>query len=203
MVKPLQRHVIREEKQMKALVSAARQEVVDVMADLGTVSVAEIAAALGRPADALYFHIRALLRAGLVRQVGSRRRGGRLEALYRTVSPELFLHYDPASPRNRRAVTAIVSSMLRLGVRDFRRGFGQAGIAVSGPQRELWAWRKAARLTLPQVAALNRQIQDLARSMSRPKGKGRLYGLTVLLVPLDRPGSTRKTNSTAPRRRKQ
>ena len=172
------------------------------MADLGTVSVAEIAAALRRPADALYFHLRTLQRAGLVKKAGSRRRGGRLEALYRTISPELFLHYEPASAMNRRAVTAIVSSMLRLGVRDFRRAFGRSEVVVSGPQRELWAWRKAARLTLPQVAALNRQIQDLAHSMSQPQGKGRLFGVTVLLVPLDRPGRSRKERPRAQRRRK-
>lgn len=196
------RHVIRSDKQLRVLVSAARQEIVDVMADLGTVSVAEIAAALRRPADALYFHLRTLQRAGLVKKAGSRRRGGRLEALYRTISPELFLHYEPASAMNRRAVTAIVSSMLRLGVRDFRRAFGRSEVVVSGPQRELWAWRKAARLTLPQVAALNRQIQDLAHSMSQPQGKGRLFGVTVLLVPLDRPGRSRKERPRAQRRRK-
>jgi predicted transcriptional regulator len=92
-----QRHVIRSEEQLAALGSAARQEIADVLAEMGTVSVAAIAATLGRPADALYFHLRALKKAGLVRQVGYRSRAGRKEALFRTVAPELWLRYEPRS----------------------------------------------------------------------------------------------------------
>jgi hypothetical protein len=49
MAKSTYTHVVRTEKQLAALVSAARQEIIDVMAEMGTVSVAEIAATLGRP----------------------------------------------------------------------------------------------------------------------------------------------------------
>ena len=202
MAKAPKRHVVRTEKQLKALVSSARQEIVDVLAEMGTVSVAEIAAALGRPADALDFHLRALQRSGLVRQEGFRLRGGRQEALYRTVAPELFLHYQPASAMNRRAVTAIVGSMLRLGVRDFRRGFAQTGVNVSGPKRDLWALRGTGRLTPSQVARVNRIIQNLKNTVSGPRTKGRLYGITVLLVPLDRRPRERNGNRTSPRRKK-
>jgi DNA-binding transcriptional ArsR family regulator len=185
MSKPGQRHVIRAEKQLAALRSAARQEIVDVLAEMGTVSVAEIAATLGRPADALYFHLRALKRVGLVEQVGNRSRGGRKEALFRTVAPELWLRYEPGNKDNRRAVTAIVSSMLRLGIRDFGRAFQGGDVIVSGVHRELWAVRKTGRLSLAQVAEVNRSIERLKRSVSKPHGRGRLYGITVLLTPLD------------------
>src|SRR5258708_3778839 len=97
-------HVIRGARQLAALAAAARQEIVDVLEQMGTVSVAELAAALGRPADALYFHLRALARAGLVRRAGHRARSGRQEALYRTVKPELRLGYDPRDAANRRAI---------------------------------------------------------------------------------------------------
>jgi DNA-binding transcriptional ArsR family regulator len=180
-----QRHVIRSEKQLAALASAARQEIVDVLAEMGTVSVAEIAATLGRPADALYFHLRVLKEAGLVRQVGYRSRGGREEALFRTVAPELWLRYEPRSQINRRAVNAIVSSMLRLGIRDFQRAFHGTDAIFSGPHRELWALRKTGRLSLAKVAGVNRSIERLKRAVSKPHGRGRLYGITVLLTPLD------------------
>src|ERR1051325_732349 len=107
-------HLVRSPRQLAALAAAARQEIVDVLEQLGTVSVAELAATLGRPADALYFHLRALTRAGLVRRSGSRARPGGSEALYCTVAPELRLHYDPDDAVNREAVSAIVASMLRL-----------------------------------------------------------------------------------------
>jgi DNA-binding transcriptional ArsR family regulator len=63
-------HVVRTKKQLAALVSAGRQEIVDVLSQIGTVSVAELAAALNRPADAIYYHLRVLKRAGLVIHAG-------------------------------------------------------------------------------------------------------------------------------------
>jgi DNA-binding transcriptional ArsR family regulator len=204
MGKFLQKHVIRTDKQLTALASAARQEIADVLAEMGTVSVAEIAATLGRPADALYFHLRALKKAGLVRLVGYRSRAGRKEALFRTVAPELWLRYEPRSETNRRGVNAIVSSMLRMGIRDFRRGFQGTDVVVSGPHRELWALRKTGRLTLADVACVNRSIEQLKRAVSKPHGRGRLYGITVLLTPLDhrRREGQRSTKSPAAKKQK-
>ena len=180
-----QRHVIRTAKQLAVLACAARQEIVDVLAEMGTVSVAEIAATLGRPADAFYFHLRALESSGLVKQAGYRIRGGRKEALYRTVARELALHYEPRSEANRRAVTTLVSAMLRLGIRDFGRAFQRGNVVVSGPHREIWAARKTGRVSRTQIAGVNRSIQRLLRAVSKPNARGRLYGITVILTPLD------------------
>lgn len=184
-MKKVKEHLVRHQAQLAALAAAARQEVVDVLAELGTVSVAELAAALGRPADALYFHLRALVRVGLVEKVGHRSRAGGKEALFRTVAPELMLKYEPHKASNRKAVSAIVASMLRLGIRDFHGAFQPGNAIVSGPQRELWALRKAGRLSLPQLAGVNRSIRTLTKAFSAESGHGRLYAITILLTPLD------------------
>jgi len=178
-------YLIRGETQLRALTAAARQEIVDVLEQMGTISVAELAVALGRPADSLYFHLRALVRAGLVRHAGHRERSGRREALYRTVKPELQLGYQPRNATNRREVSAIVASMLRLANRDFRRSFQGGRVVVSGAHRELWAWRKVGRLSHATLAQLNHRIQELAQDVSASRGRGRLYGVTVILTPLD------------------
>ena len=178
-------YTVRSRRQLAVLAAAARQEIVDVLAAMGTVSVAELAAALDRPADSLYFHLRALVRAGLVEQAVYRRHRGRREALFRTVASELFLEYKPQSESNRRGVNAIVSSMLRLGIRDFGRAFEAGNAIVSGPRRELWALRKSARLSLAQIEALNSSIKRVAREFSPSRREGRLYAVTILLTPLD------------------
>jgi DNA-binding transcriptional ArsR family regulator len=188
------KHLIRSAKQLSALASSSRQEIVDVLAEMGSISVAELAAALGRPADALYFHLRALKKAGLVKHAGYRSRGGRKEELLRTVAPELWLHYDPRNQSNRDKVTAIVASMLRLGLRDFRRAFHES-VAVSGEHRELWALRKTGRLSHAQIANVNRSIANLKRSVSNPHGDGRLFAITVILTPLDRRRSPRRSST--------
>ena len=186
-------HMIRGGKQLAALRAAARQEIVDVLERLGSVSVAELAAAVGRPADALYFHLRALSRAGLVRTAGLRSRGGRSEALYCTTAPELMLQYEPENKANRSAVTAIVASMLRLTMRDFRDSFRPGNVCVSGAGRELWAARKVGRLASQQLGALNTGIAALLeRLAAKSTQKGRLYAVTVVLTPIDHRGTGRK-----------
>jgi DNA-binding transcriptional ArsR family regulator len=185
--------MIRGSKQLAALRAAARQEIFDVLERMGTVSVAELAAAVGRPADALYFHLRALSRAGLVRTAGLRSRGGRSEALYCTTAPELMLQYEPENKANRDAVSAIVASMLRLTMRDFRDSFRPGNVCVAGAGRELWAARKVGRLASQQLGAVNTGIAALLeRLAAKSTQKGRLYAVTVVLTPIDHRGTGRK-----------
>lgn len=188
-------HALQTKKQLAALVSAARQEIVDVLSQMGTVSVAELAAALGRPADAIYYHLRVLKRAGLVVHAGNRSQGRRPEELFRIVSPDLRLEYRPGSRGNASAISAIVGSMLRLGARDFRRAFQRGDANVSGPGRELWALRTTGWLKPKAMAVVNQSIESLAHSVSKPQGKGRLYAITVLLTPLDHRARRRSTKA--------
>ena len=151
---------------------------------LGTVSVAELARALDRPPDALYYHIRALLRVGLIVHAGSGPRGRRQEALYRAVAPQLELSLDPRNASREKAATAIVTSMMRMGTRDYRRSIKRADVVATGPNRDLWALRTTGWLTEADVAKIARSIQRLMTEVSQPKRPGRLYGLTLVFAPL-------------------
>jgi Helix-turn-helix domain len=187
--------------QLVALASPVRQEIVDVLAGMPPAPIAAIAAALGRPANGLYYHVRELVRVGLVLRVGGGR--GRGQAHYRTVARALLIAYDPSSSINVARVSAAVGSMLRLGARDFRRGFSRAGVAVAGPRRELWAGRVTGWLTASGVARANRLLRQMYRLFrgSRFGPRGRLFGITLLLVPLERrPRRHGKERSHAKRR---
>ena len=183
---------IRDAKQIAALKAASRQEVMDVLASMGTVSIAELAVALARPADSLYFHIRILQKVGLVQAEGSRESGGRTERLYRAVSPDLHLDYVPGKRGNARGVVPIVESMLRLTSRDFKNAFDDKEVVADGPQRELWATRTTGWLTREQVAEINRHIASMLRitATSPPKDDERLFALTMVLTPLQRSNGT-------------
>lgn len=179
-------YVIDSKRQLAALISTPRQEIVDVLAHMGTVSVADLARALGRPADALYYHLRILSAAGLIREVGSRFKGGKGEALFRTAGSELRIDYQTCR-RNRAPVLAsIVSSMLRLGIRDFRRAIRDENVLVSGKHRELWALRTTGWLTPREVGQINQSIERLTGVVSKSRRRGELFGITVLLTPLSR-----------------
>lgn len=183
---PRNNYLIRDKPQMRALAAATRQEIIDVLPRMGAVSVAELAAALGRPADSLYFHLRILQRVGLVRRAGSRPAARRQEALFRAAGPEFGLSYRPGKKGNAREVNAIIASMLRLGTRDFRKAFQDADVIVSGPHRELWAARRTAWLSRSQIARVNCYIHKLMNEMAAPGRAGRLYSVTVALTPLAR-----------------
>jgi DNA-binding transcriptional ArsR family regulator len=188
-------YIIRSKRQMRALAASTRQEIVDVLPRMGTVSVAELASALGRPADSLYYHLRILKRVGLVLSAGTRRLNGRLESLFRAVAPEMSLCYEFGKNGNGSEVNAIIASMLRLGIRDFSNSFASADASVSGPKRELWALRKTGWLSQDQISEINRHMHALMRVMAVPGRNGRLYALTVVLTPLARRSHRRDERS--------
>jgi DNA-binding transcriptional ArsR family regulator len=184
---------------MRALAAPTRQEIIDVLPRMGTVSVAELAAALGRPADSLYHHLRILKRVGLVRSAGSRRLDGRRETLFHAVSREMSLCYELGRKGNGSQINAIIAAMLRLGIRDFSNGFKTADASVSGPNRELWALRKTGWLSKSQIAEVNRYIEKVMHVMAAPNRKGRLYAVTIVLTPLSRQ-SHRRDEQTVSRK---
>jgi len=177
-------YTIYSEKELLALASSARQEIIDVLAQMGTVSVAELARTVGRPADTLYYHLRILKKAGLVIDCGSRMIQSRREALYR--ARNLNIDYQAARQKNAGALTAVASSMLRLGIRDFKEAVRNEEVVVSGNHRELWAARKTGLLTKKNVGDINESIKKLLSSVLPRSNTGQLYGITILLTPLNR-----------------
>src|SRR5690348_7717338 len=182
---PRRRAIVSRLDQLSALASPGRLELVDTLSRLGQASLAELAEALGRPADGLYYHVRALERVGLVHTAGSRTVGGRRERLVAATGSEYMLRYEAAPPARARAVNGIVAGMLRLGIRDFRQAFVPGPNRTHGPVRDLWALRSTGWLTDAQLRAVNREIEELKTSVSRPVPAGRLYAITIVLTPLD------------------
>jgi len=182
--------------QKKVLTSPVRQELLDVLARVGDVSLAELGALLGRPADGLYHHVRLLVRVGLVRRAGERVRGRRREALFRAAAPQFALRYTPPTRPHVAAMNAIVAAMLRLGIRDFHRAMAGGALRVEGPERDVWALRTTGWLRTPQLREVNRAIAALSRTATRQEAAGQLYAVTVLLTPL-----RQRTNRTGRRPR--
>jgi DNA-binding transcriptional ArsR family regulator len=177
---------VRDVAQIRALRSPLRQEILDKAQALGPCSIADLARALGRPADGLYYHLRALLAAGLLRAAGERGEGRRREALFATAAEGdgLWLAYDPEDPANAEAVSGAVGGMLRLTQRTFTAAF-EPGTVVAGPARELWAARLEGWLTPDEVAEVNALLQGLRAAVGRPRAEGRrLFALTCVLAPM-------------------
>lgn len=179
---------IADPKQIRALASPVRQEVVDTVQALGPCSVAEIAAELGRPADGLYYHVRALLRVGLLVEAGERSAGRRCERLYATPSGErgMQLRYAPGDPENVEAVTRVVGGMLRVTQRDFSVALRSGRVVVEGPRRDLWAARMKGWFSDAELEEVHDLLDRLRELLERPRRDDgqRLHALTFVLAPV-------------------
>lgn len=178
------RSPITDRAQLRALASPARQELLDLLVRTGPASASALSRMVGRPADGLYYHLRELQRVGLVLEAGSEGGGGRKAGLYRAAHREPALDHDPTPGGNSAGVTSIVSSMLRLGIRDFKRAATLPGVRTREPGRELWALRVTGRLAPADLKEINRRIHGIRKTVgSKPQGK--LYAITILLAPLE------------------
>lgn len=179
---------VEESSQIAVLASPTRMEIVMTLEALAKpVTVAELAAELGRPADGLYYHLRALVRCGLLvedAQVGDRR--------YRSTTPRgqrMRLHYRLGESGNAKAVRRVAAGMLRMAERDFARAAAQAGTVVEGPRRELWVARLRGWVDAAELAEVNRLLNSLIQTLHRPRPRAsrssKMIALTWLMAPLD------------------
>lgn len=177
-------YVIERRDQLVALESAVRQEILDTLQAAGPRSAAGIAALMGRPADALYYHLRRLRAVGLLKATQRAGAGGRRETVYDLVGHPLVLRL-PTDRRAAHPLPRLVRSMVATAERDFRAAVGTAGAVSSGPGRTLWAGRRHAWLTERDLHRVNRLVDDLVAIMTRARdpGRGQLCTLTLLLAP--------------------
>ena len=178
--------VVRRPDQLRALRSSLRQEIVDAVAGGRASSVRELAAMLGRPADALYYHVRLLQQVGLLRSTGRRHTGAREEEIVDVPGRPIALDPQPRVAHHRDAVQRIVASMLRLTARQHSAALLRAQ-ADRGPQgRHQWASRVSGWFTPAERRELFRtlaRLNDLIQGRRRT-GKRQLHAFTFALVPL-------------------
>jgi DNA-binding transcriptional ArsR family regulator len=181
------------------LASPTRIEIVDTLEALGAaVSVAELAAALGRPADGLYYHLRQLADAGLIEEDAAP--DGRRYRTRTRAGDRLRLRYRPGATANADAVGRVAASVLRVAGRDFARALADPDTVVEGARRELWAARGKGWVGASELAEINRLLRRLMELLQQPAGerRGKLVSLSWVLAPLE----AKPPRRAAPRTRK-
>lgn len=178
---------VRDPARIRLLSSAVRQEIVDTLAALGgEAGAADLAGHLGRPADGLYYHLRALVRGGLVEEVP----GEGAERRFRLAgegSTPFRLVYDLGPGGNVPELRAFARGLLQVAGRDFERALDAGNAAVIGPARELWASRNKGWLGPTDIVEVNALLERLSALTSQPKapGRDRLVSLAFVLAPVD------------------
>lgn len=194
--------VIDDAKKIAVLAAPARIEIVTALEAVdGLMTVAELADELGRPADGLYYHLRALVRGGFLEErldAGVRR--------YRSTVPagqRSRLGYKPGATANARAVGRVAANMSRLSQRDFARALAVPDTKVEGALRELWAARVRGWVGEAELAQINRMLDEMNKLLrrSRSASTDKLVALHWVLAPIDVKPARRKTPSKSTVRR--
>ena len=185
------RYLIREPAQLRTLSSPVRQEILDALAAAGESSIAEVAALLGRQPHALYYHLRALERVGLVRRAGTRRNGKSDAVLYAVPAPRMLIEYRFGARSFAADMAKTLRSMLRLTERDFRRALRLRTSLAEGPARNLLCSRTKARMTVQQLTRINAHFAAVFEELAGAQGQhtGRLHAMTLVITPLEGGGA--------------
>lgn len=179
---------IRAARQIEALASPARQELIDALALIGPASIAELAEDLGRAPDSLYYHVRKLEHVGLVVRRGVRGEGPREEALFDVPGANMMLDTQPKGARERGHLLKLVGAALRMAERDLRSAL-ESGRAVYRmcARRNAWGARVKGWLDAEELAQVRAHLEAIAAILhagKRRKGAG-LHAVTYVLAPLE------------------
>jgi len=154
-------YVLREPGELEAIVSPVRHHLIRTLSMLGPVSVKELAAAMGRSAESLYYHLRELEAVGLVIESGERVVRGRPEMLYATVGGKLVTDPEQSSPEYLEAYRRSASALLRLADRQMSAAIETQ--AEQGKRRDvsLRTQQVQARLSPAAQKELARRLDEI------------------------------------------
>lgn len=175
--------VIREKKQVAALISPVRQEIVDAVAAAGPCTMARLGELLGRRADTLYYHVTELVKVGLLVEVGRERTGKRFGAVYDVPGRPLVIDYEAAGTAG---VGRVIAAAIRLGARDFSRALSSGTAVTKGERRNLRGGRVKGWVRPQDLPELNRLLERMTEMLQegKPREGAQAQSLTYVLTPV-------------------
>ena len=162
---PRRAHVIAKPSQLRALRTPTRHRVLNAILELGPCSVGDLAERLEWKAESLYYHVKALRKAGLVVDAGNRPGARRAEALYSAVAADIVLDAGNRSSRYLDAVWDTYRAALRVCERALERALhGERG--GDGPREDSMLQQLTVRLRPAKAKQLRKMLDDVARFAS-------------------------------------
>lgn len=168
--------------QVRALAAPTRQEIVDALESAGPCHVASLARLLGRKPDALYHHLRRLVRVGLIaeqpRSESDRARG----AVYALRVMPRLAYGPPIRPADN---ARVIAGAQRLAWREFSRALAAGAGVGKGPQRTLWGARAKGWVKDSAIARMNRLLAELLTIVrtGRPEPGTKAISISFILAP--------------------
>ncbi len=173
----------------RTMIAPARVEIVEAMRCAAPCGIAEIGELLGRPADGLYRHIRLLMQAGIVREVGFGKVGRRTEQVFDLTASDYRIAFaDSTGAAERTAIAETVSVFARSVSRYAGKAAAARALVLEPEKRNLlidydltWLEPDAVK----QLRTLVGRIHALCER-GRRRRKGELYVNLCTLMPVVR-----------------
>ena len=178
----------------RAILSPVRREIVEAMQELGPCPIADVAAASGRPADALYRHVAILVKAGFLVDAGTRKGKRNPERLYDAAAN------DFRAPNVRRAgaaderqmIAATAEALAKATARSMRASATAGRLACDAAARNFAVTHYLTWLTpsrFEEVRSLLLRINEIIEA-GRREQVGELYESLSILTPVTRARGT-------------
>lgn len=173
--------------QADELVSPPRLEIVEALSALGRASVRDLAAHLGRSTGAVYHHLTALRRAGLVREVARRPGPRRPEAVF-ALAASTFAVGVGASARSAVQTTRVLQAVLRQASRDAQAAFTADPPALKGRFHGLQLTATLDPVEVRTILSLLLRVERIFRRANRRPRRNAAFRWTSLFLPIERRG---------------
>jgi DNA-binding transcriptional ArsR family regulator len=180
-------YVARDHRQLMAVASPGRDELLDAVCSIGPCTVTDLARFLGRSRNGLYYHVRALRDCGVLHE-SFRIRGKHKTATYDVPGRPFLIHFNLGTETSRKAVLRLASIRLRNATRAFGRACRPDIGVVDGARRNLWASDWKGWLSGADLEKANRTLLELVKLFrkvpGKPNSKRKYYVLTYALSPV-------------------
>ncbi len=178
-------HILKRLDQLQALRSPTRVQLTEAMEHLGDCSVRDLADYLGRPPEALQYHIRKLLAVNLLQATGKRRIRCRMETVYRLAGRYLQIDHENHSPEYMRALGEVYSAAIRHADRSLTESLRLQAANSDLHDEPAGLVQSISRLSRRNVTRVRRMIRELTEfvAANRCARDGEALLLTVIYSP--------------------
>ncbi len=178
-------YYVLDRRQLSAMASPIRQDIVDHLAAHDEMSIKELGASIGRNPSSIYHHLNMLLEVGLVEESGARIVNRKTEKLYTTPSRRMRLKKALEDPANNDIMQEIVAALCRQTERDFSHGLNSDDARRTGSAPNLRFFRLVNRPSPSALADINAKLDEIGEILWRePDPKSPMVALTWILSPM-------------------
>ena len=186
-------------REIDAVSSPLRVEILEHLRQAGASSVADLARLMGRQATAIHYHLKMLHAAGIVVVADRRRSGKRLVALYRLAAERFAVAGRLKEKRSVGHALRTLGATLRLAQRESSRALRGGAVCPDGPARDFHSRRLRAPLPAAALQRVNALLDELEsvfvsavkqharKERDRHETAGDVLSLTFVLTPAARP----------------